>query len=460
MDAQRLKENFAQVAQHGDAVALFFYSDLFLRNPHLRDMFPIGMSGQRDKLLRALGQIVSNVDDLGELVPFLQGLGRDHRKFGIIAEHYPHVGASLVATLRHYSGASWTPELEADWVAAYDVVSHVMLEAADQDGMAAPAWWSGEVVAVERRRFDIAVLRVRPDQPLPYAPGQSVAVELPQRLRHWRYLSMANAPRPDNTLDFHVRLVDGGAVSPVLVRSVQAGDRLRMGAAVGTLVLDESSHRDVLMVAGSTGLAPLKAILEQLAQRQTPPRTTLFFGARTRDALYDLPHLAELAGGHPWLTVVAAVSDEPGGGGFGMSFGSPFGAPEGYGPPGVPGSPVSFGASSWFGGPPSGASPGRPPGSASGRPPGQAPGQAASGDAASGHAAFGDTFGSAAAPVPSAPPRIEHGTLAEVVGRYGSWHGHDIYVCGPDAMVESTADRLLRDGVPRDRIRLESFAQR
>ncbi|MCP2339730.1 globin domain-containing protein [Actinomadura rupiterrae] len=445
MDAQRLKENFARVAEHGDAVALFFYSDLFLRNPHLRDMFPIGMTGQRDKLLGALGHIVSNVDDLGELVPFLQGLGRDHRKFGIIAEHYPHVGASLVATLRHYSGASWTPELEADWIAAYDVVSHVMLEAADQDAMAAPAWWNGEVVAVERRRFDIALLRVRPDQPLPYQPGQSVAVELPQRLRQWRYLSMANAPRPDHTLDFHVRLVDGGAVSAVLVRSVQPGDRMRMGAPVGTLVLDESSQRDVLMVAGSTGLAPLKAILEQLSRRQDPPRTTLFFGARTRDALYDLPHLTELAARCPWLTVVPAVSDEPNGHGFAASFGSPFGgpagvggegAPGGQGAQGAPGGQGAQGAPGWFG--PSG-----PP---------------ASGDAASGHAAFGDTLGSAAAP--SGGPRIEHGTLAEVVGRYGSWHGHDVYVCGPDAMVESTADRLLRDGVPRDRIRLESFAQR
>ena len=108
MDAQRLKDNFDQVAGQGDSVALFFYSDLFVRNPHLRDMFPIGMSGQRDKLLRALGHIVSQVDDLPTLVPFLQQLGRDHRRFGIVAEHYPHVGASLIATLRHFSGPSWT----------------------------------------------------------------------------------------------------------------------------------------------------------------------------------------------------------------------------------------------------------------------------------------------------------------------------------------------------------------
>jgi hemoglobin-like flavoprotein len=96
VDVQRLKSNFAHVAQHGGEVALFFYSDLFVRNPHLRDMFPVGMSGQRDKLLTALGRIVSQVDELPALVPFLQQLGRDHRKFSVVASHY--VSASTCST--------------------------------------------------------------------------------------------------------------------------------------------------------------------------------------------------------------------------------------------------------------------------------------------------------------------------------------------------------------------------
>ncbi|NVI90151.1 globin domain-containing protein [Actinomadura sp. BRA 177] len=316
MDSQRLKDNFAQVAGEGDAVALFFYSDLFVRNPHLRDMFPIGMSGQRDKLLRALGHIVSQVDDLNALVPFLQQLGRDHRKFGIVAEHYPQVGASLLATLRHFTGDAWTDDMEGDWNAAYTLVAKVMLEAADENASDSPAWWNGRVVAVERRRFDIGVLRIQPDRPLPYLPGQSVAVEVPSRLRHWRYYSMANAPRADHTIDFHVRLVDGGPVSPVLVRGTEVGDRVRMGAPIGTLVLDEESPRNVVLVAGSTGLAPLKAILEQISRRPVPPSVHLFFGARTRDGLYDLEELSKLAIRSPWLTVTSAVSDEPGGHGF------------------------------------------------------------------------------------------------------------------------------------------------
>ena len=304
MDVQRLKDNFQHVGQHGEEVALFFYSDLFVRNPHLRDMFPIGMGGQRDKLLGALVRIVSQVDDLPNLVPFLQQLGRDHRKFSVVESHYPEVGASLIATLRYFSGTSWTPELEADWSAAYGLVAKTMVESANEEAPIQPAWWNAQVVAHERRRFDLAVFRVVCDQPLSYLPGQSVAVETRLRPRAWRYLSMANAPRPDNSIDFHVKLVDGGPVSSALVRDLQVGDWLRLGSPIGQLVLDQRSPRDILLVAGGTGLAPVKAILEQLGQRANPPRVHLFFGAPEVDALYDLEDLGKRATTMPWLTLV------------------------------------------------------------------------------------------------------------------------------------------------------------
>jgi len=310
VDAQGLKDNFAQVAQHGDAVALFFYSDLFLRNPGLRDMFPIGMNHQRDRLLSALGRIVSQVDNLTELVPFVRQLGADHRKFGVEALHYPEVGKSLVATLRYFSGAAWSDELAKDWTDAYTLVAKVMVEAADEDATKRPPWWNARIIAHERRRFDLAVLRVVTDRPLSYEPGQSVSMEVQVRPRTWRYYSMANAPRPDNTIDFHVRLVDGGPVSPVLVRSIRIGDWLRLGPPVGTMTFNERSGRDVLLIGGSTGLAPLKAILERIALSPAPPRVHLFFGARTADGLYDLDDLAKRAAASPWLTVVPAVSDE------------------------------------------------------------------------------------------------------------------------------------------------------
>lgn len=131
MDPQSLKDNFALVGANGEGVAAFFYADLFQRNPGLRGLFPAEMSQQHQQLLDALARIVSRVDDAGQLVPFLQDLGRRHVKYGVAPEHYAEVGSSLLATLEHFSGPAWNEELRQGWATAYGLVSQVMVEAAD-----------------------------------------------------------------------------------------------------------------------------------------------------------------------------------------------------------------------------------------------------------------------------------------------------------------------------------------
>jgi NAD(P)H-flavin reductase/hemoglobin-like flavoprotein len=309
LDVVRLRESFARVAMHGDELPLFFYSDLFIKHPEVRELFPVSMAAQRGHLVDALVKIVSQVDSVAELTAFLEGLGRDHRKFGAVAGHYDAVGASLLATLEHFSGPAWSPELAADWKAAYEIIASVMSAAAEADEQVRPAWWRGTVVACERKAFDISVLLVRPEPALDYLPGQSVALESPSRPKLWRYYSIANAPRPDGLLEFHIRLINGGAVSMALTSSTIADTELRIGPPVGVLTLNHpDSGRDLLLVAGSTGLAPLKAILDQVAALPQPPGVHLFFGARTAEGLYDLDSLEKLAAQHPWLTVTPAVS--------------------------------------------------------------------------------------------------------------------------------------------------------
>jgi NAD(P)H-flavin reductase/hemoglobin-like flavoprotein len=304
VDTAALRRSFGQVASHGDEVPLFFYSYLFLRHPHLRSMFPPGMATQRGRLVEALSTIVSDVDNLDALVPYLQHLGRDHRKFDVVADHYPAVGEAFLATLQHFLGAEWTPQLATEWEGAYQLIADVMIKAAAADAER-PAWWAAEIIRHERRGPDIAVITVRPESPLSYLPGQSVSVQTERRARLWRFYSPANAPRPDNTLELHVRAVDGGWVSSALVFASGTGDRLELGPPVGDLVLDVDSDADILMIAGGTGLAPLRAMTEQLAAGQHRSRRVhLFVEGRTERDHYDLSALDSLAGGNPWLTVV------------------------------------------------------------------------------------------------------------------------------------------------------------
>nr|WP_204331750.1 globin domain-containing protein [Geodermatophilus sabuli] len=303
-----MRANFSKAAAAGDEAPLYFYSHLFLTHPDTRQLFPLSMAHQRDRLFSALGEVVARVDDLDSLVPILQELGRDHRKFGTVAEHYPAVGASLLATLQHFDDG-WNAQLAHDWTAAYQLVAKVMIEAADE-AADQPAWWEADVVAHERRTIDIAVLRITPREPFEHRPGQSISLETDIRPKLWRYYSPANARRPDGTLDIHVKARDGGPVSTALVRRVGVGDVLRLGPPMGHLTFDAGSDRDLLLVAGGMGLAPLKAVVDEVARNGPPRRVDLFVGARLEDQFYDRADLQRLEQEHPWLTVTLAVSDD------------------------------------------------------------------------------------------------------------------------------------------------------
>ena len=316
MDTAALQRSWDQVTRHGHAVPLHFYSHLFVSHPEVRSMFPLTMSNQRDKFVGALGRIVSHVDQLESEATFLQHLGRDHRKYAVVTEHYNAVGASLFATLKHFLGPEWDENLAADWAEAYQVIARVMVEAADTSSESSPDWWDAEVVSVERRMMDLTLLRIQPTRELAYVPGQSLSMEIPQRPRMWRYFSPANAPRKDGSIDLHVQQIDGGQVSAPLVRSLKVGESVKLGAPVGDrLTRKDNDPTDLLMVAGGTGLAPLRAVLEQIDREWqrfgAAPRVHLLHGVRLPWHLYDRPLLRELAKDRPWFDYTEVVSDDP-----------------------------------------------------------------------------------------------------------------------------------------------------
>ncbi len=215
------------------------------------------------------GAIVSSVDDLGSVVPFVQQLGRDHRRFSVVAEHYDAVGASLLWTLAHFLGDRWTPEVAADWAAAYGVVASTMVDAAEESEGVQPAWWEAEVIDKTRVSREVATFTLRPNEPVPYVAGQSMAMCIPQVPRSWRFFTPANAPRADGTIDLNVASVAGGVVSGSFVSKVRPGDVVRIGAPVGTgLVLQPDDDADLLLVAGNTGLAPFLALLDDIVEQR------------------------------------------------------------------------------------------------------------------------------------------------------------------------------------------------
>ncbi|GAA4872889.1 FAD-binding oxidoreductase [Actinomycetospora straminea] len=304
-----IRSSFAAVAPRSDELTQLFYGWLFRIAPETRELFPVTMELQRTRLLRALVHVVQMVDRPDELSVFLRQLGRDHRKFGVIGEHYDKVGEALLGALRETAGPSlWTREVEEAWSGAYGIVAQAMREAADAER--GPAVWMARVMEHRRISQDLAVVRVQTSQPVPYQAGQYVSVETPQRPRMWRSMSPANAPGPDCVLEFHVRTVPGGWVSRAIVSHARVGDVWRIGPPMGQMTLDPRSRSDLLMVAGGTGLAPARAIIEQLIIDGTDRKVALFVGGRTWADLYDIEALRRSAQENPWLSVVPVVEDD------------------------------------------------------------------------------------------------------------------------------------------------------
>lgn len=312
LNPRLIKESFSAVQPVMAKAAAYFYGRLFAEHPHLRGMFPPAMDVQRERLFNALTRVAWSVDSPDGLTSYLGQLGRDHRKYGVLAEHYTAIGNALVATIKRFAAGMWSAEMEAAWVAAYTAAANTMIEAAEADAGVSPAWWLAEVVDHDRRTPDIAVVTLRPGGPFPFTAGQYVNVQTRRWPRVWRTYSIANSPRPDNTVRLHVRAVAAGWVSTALVAHTKIGDSVLLGPPVGTMnPPDDGDDRDLLCVAGGTGLAPLKAIIEQVIASGRRPNIHLLFGARTAAELYDLGDLIRMEATYPWLRVVPVVSDQP-----------------------------------------------------------------------------------------------------------------------------------------------------
>ena len=279
-----------------------FYTRWFATDMSARDLFPPDLAHQRDNFAHALTWLLAELiaQRADEPVAFLAQLGRDHRKYGVTAAHYQTLATALLGTLRAELPGSWDARVAE---AAGDVVqllTGVMSGAAEAEpGL---PYHDGTVIDHIRVTRDVSMILLQLDHALDYHPGQYLTVQVPQWPRRWRCLSPSIPADPGGAIEFHVRSVSGGMVSTAIVGETRPGDRWRLSNPHGALHVDRDGG-DVLMVAGSTGLAPLRALIMDLCRYGVNPRVHLFFGGRFPCDLYDLRTLWEIASTNPWLSV-------------------------------------------------------------------------------------------------------------------------------------------------------------
>lgn len=286
----------------GEQLVADFYTRWFATDLSARDLFPPDMATQRKVFGHALSWLCDELiaQRAEEPVAFLAQLGRDHRKYGVTPGHYETLQTALLATLRGRLADRWDRRLAEAVTDVIALIVGVMSGAADAE--TSPPFCDGTVLEHLRPARDVSVIRLKMDHALGYQPGQYLPVQVPQWPRRWRYLSPSIPADPAGYLEFHIRSVPGGMVSTAIVGEARPGDRWRVSNPHGALHVDRDDG-DVLMVAGSTGLAPLRTLIMDLARFGENPRVHLFFGAKHPCELYDLPTLWEIASTNPWLSV-------------------------------------------------------------------------------------------------------------------------------------------------------------
>lgn len=231
MDTDLLKASWDNLlSRYGaDNIAIEFYSRLFLRAPHLRGLFGSDMTEQRRKIMAMLNLVIRGADNLDPLVPVLQRLGRDHRRFGATEADFHDVGQALLGTLAYFSGEGWTTDVEATWTEAFTAVAGVMNQArADADDQGEPVYWDAPVVHVERNG-DRGVIVFDPGDGYPWRPGLLVPLTPHGRPGDWRNIPV------EATHDRHLLMrvtLDTDDLVSLSVLQLRQGDTVRLGHPV------------------------------------------------------------------------------------------------------------------------------------------------------------------------------------------------------------------------------------
>ena len=147
------------------------------------------------------------------------------------------------------------------------------------------------VMKLEKLAHDVMRLwlKLAEGQRLQFLAGQYIDILLSGNKR--RSFSLATAPHADEMLQLHIRHVPGGLFSEQVFTTMKERDLLRFQGPLGTFFLREDSDRPIILVAGGTGFAPIKGMLEHAFAQGIQRPLHLYWGARARRDLYlhDLP---------------------------------------------------------------------------------------------------------------------------------------------------------------------------
>ena len=164
------------------------------------------------------------------------------------------------------------------------------------------------VIKMERVAHDVMILSLKLPQTetFKFLAGQYIDILLRDGQR--RSFSLANPPQHTESLQLHVRHVPGGSFTTHVFEAMKEKDLLRLRGPLGMFFLRESA-RPAILIAGGTGFAPMKSIVEDAIARGGQRPLHLYWGARARADLYLHDLAAAWAEAHASLRYTPVLSE-------------------------------------------------------------------------------------------------------------------------------------------------------
>ncbi len=165
------------------------------------------------------------------------------------------------------------------------------------------------VQKLERLAPDVIALHLKlpTNERLQFLAGQYIEILLKDGKR--RAFSLANAPYDDELLQLHLRLVPGGHFTEHVFAVMKEREMLRFEGPHGSFFLREDSEKPIILLAGGTGFAPIKSLIEYAIHSKIERPIHLYWGARDCAGLY-LPELPQRwAAEHANIRYVPVLSE-------------------------------------------------------------------------------------------------------------------------------------------------------
>lgn len=327
-----VKSTVPILQEQGETLTKYFYKRMFSQNPEVAPYFNSANQtegAQQRALAEAICTYAANIDNLNALKETLEQIAHKHASLMIKPQHYPIVGANLLASIREVLGEDATDDVIHAWSHAYDFLANILTGREKQiynsNAKKTGGWEGFRRFNVEKKEAESSVitsfyLKPADGNPLPkYLPGQYITVRIPtpDGSTTMRNYSLSDKPGQDH-FRISVKREIGirsntpkGYVSHKLHDEINVGDVLEIGPPCGEFFLDAENHGEhpLVLLAAGVGITPILSILKTAVETMPKREIVFIYGCLNEKVQAFKSTIDQLAKDHSKLKIHYRYSD-------------------------------------------------------------------------------------------------------------------------------------------------------